>query len=107
MKISWGRIFFLVVIGWFALVGAAYLMLNRAKADGVAAMPDMTGTGSCVLNGAVTPTCTTTVRAGCTPICTYQSSVLPRVVACAVVGTTLTAVALTTLDTGTVSIMCH
>lgn len=64
--------------------------------------------GTCTLNGAATSTCTATAPSACTvAFCTYQSSTIPHAVACTVSGGTLTAISLTTLDSGTVGWTCH
>lgn len=62
--------------------------------------------GQCSLSGAATATCTHTVPSGCIPVCIYNSSSLPHIVACSVTATTLTAVSATSLDSGVVNYHC-
>jgi len=62
--------------------------------------------GTCTLDGGATATCTASVSSGCTPICSYVSSVAAHAVSCAVAGTTLTAISGTTLDAGIVAYAC-
>lgn len=101
---------FIKTLSLVGLVGflSFLLGLGIAHADGVTDSGAASYVkGSCALNGAATPTCTATVPASCTaPICSYVSSALPHIAVCAVVGTTLTALSATALDSGTVAFIC-
>lgn len=61
---------------------------------------------TCTLDGTATPTCTAAVPANAVCTCSYSSSTLLHIVACALVSTTLTAASATTLDAGVVNITC-
>lgn len=92
----------------FLVTGLGLIVTFVARADGMGANATFPApkVQSCALNGAALAVCTMTVPAGCTPICTYQSSSLPHIVSAAVVSTTLTVVSATTLDTGNAACLC-
>lgn len=92
----------------FLVAGLGLVVNFVARADGMASNATFPApkVQSCTLNGAALAICTLTVTAGCTPICTYQSSSLPHIVSAAVVSTTLTVVSATTLDTGNAACLC-